>query len=175
VGEVGILEQVAHEALGEQVLNEHLVNHVLRQLRVEGLTAERDESGEGMFEAGVLLVRFRDVLMERLGEIGNAALELVHGAVEFALVGFVVREEAVEEIGNFDWFAKGELAGFAAILVEHGSAGIFEDGVAVGISGFQLLANLGGEIIRSILGLPPAAGEAKLVTHGAVGNDTTAA
>jgi hypothetical protein len=42
-------------------------------------------------------MRFFNVLAQGTGEIGNAALELVHGAMEFALVGFVVRKKCIEE------------------------------------------------------------------------------
>ena len=35
LGELGVLEQVAHQPLGEQVLDEHLVHVVLGQLRIE--------------------------------------------------------------------------------------------------------------------------------------------
>jgi len=52
--------------------------------------------------------------------------------VKLALVRFIVRKEAVQEIGDFDRFAKPELARLPAILAENRSAGIFEDVIALG-------------------------------------------
>ena len=133
------------------------------------------KSAKAFAEFLVLLVRFLDVVAQGLGEIGNAAFELIHGAVEFALVGFVVGEEAVEEIGDFHGFAEGEFAGFGAVLKENGDLRVLKDGVAGGVTGLEFLLDFGGEVVGSVLGFPPAAGETEFVADGAVGNDAFAA
>ena len=126
-------------------------------------------------KASVLFVRILDVLAEGLGEIGNAALELVHGAVELTLIGFVVGEEAVHEIRYLQGFGEREFAGFAAVLIEDGDLGVLKNRIAGGVSGFEFLLNFGGEFVGGVLGLPPAAGEAELVADGAIGDDALAA
>jgi hypothetical protein len=72
-------------------------------------------------------------------------------------------------------FAEGEFAGFAAVLIEDGDFGVFKNGVTGGVSGFEFLLDFGSELIGSVLGLPPAAGQAELVADGAVGDDALAA
>ena len=95
--------------------------------------------------------------------------------MEFTLVAFVVGEEAVHEIRYLQGFAEREFAGFAAVLIEDGDLSVFEDGVTSGVSGFEFLLNLGGELVVGVLSLPPAAGEAELVADGAIRNDALAA
>ncbi len=111
------------------------------------------------------------MVAEGLREIGNAAFELVQGALEFALVGFVVGEDIVEEGCNLDRFGEGEFTGFGTVLIENDDLRVFKDDVAGGVAGFELLLDFGGEVIGSVLGFPPAAGEPEFVADGAVGND----
>jgi hypothetical protein len=54
--------------------------------------------------------------------------------VEFALVGFGVGEEAVEEVGYVDGLDENELAGFGSILEEDGALGVLKDGLAGRVS-----------------------------------------
>lgn len=157
------------------MLDEHLIDVGFGEFGVERGAADGDEFGESGLEGRVLLVGFVDVFAQGLGEVGNAAFELVHGALEFALVGVVVGEEAVEEVGEVRGVAEGEFAGFGAVLIENRGAGVFEDGVAGGVAGFELFADFGGEVVGGVFGLPPAAGEAEFVADGAVGNDAFAA
>ncbi len=174
MGEFGILEETAHQPFGQQVLDEHLIDVGGREFRVERRAANGDEFSEGGLEGSVCFVGFVDVFAEGLGEVGNAAFELVHGAFKFALVGVVVGEEAVEEVGEVGGVAKGEFAGFGAVLIENGGAGVFEYSVAGGVAGFEFAADFGGEVVGGVFRLPPAAGEAEFVADGAVGNDAFA-
>jgi hypothetical protein len=103
-GELGVLEEIAHQALGEEVLYQHLVDLSFGEIGVEGGPAKGDEIGEGFAEGFVLFVGFVDVGVEGLGEVGDAVFEFLHGAAEFAFVGFVVGEETVEEIGYLNRF-----------------------------------------------------------------------
>ncbi len=79
---------------------------------------------------------FVDVGVEGLGEVGDAVFEFLHGAAEFAFVGFGVGEEAVKELGYVDGFDESELAGFGSVLEEDGVLRVFEDGIAGGVAGF---------------------------------------
>jgi len=115
------------------------------------------------------------MVAQGLGEIGDAALEFVHGAVEFALVGFIVMEEAIEETGDVEGIGKGKLAGFGAVLEQDGGLGVLENSVAGGVASFELLLDFGGQVVGSVLGLPPAAGESEFIADGAVGDDALAA
>ena len=76
--------------------------------------------------------------------------------------------EAIEEVGNLHRLGEGEFAGFASVLIEDGDLGVFEDGVARRVSGFELLLDFGSKAIRRVLDLPPALRQPKLVADGAV-------
>ena len=71
--------------------------------------------------------------------------------------------------------AKGEFAGFGAVLKEDGGLGVLKNSVAGGVAGFELLLDFGGEVVGGVFSLPPAAGEAEFVADGAVGDDALAA
>ncbi len=64
-GELGILEEVAHEPLSEQPCWISISSDLFAgKIGVEGGLAEGDELGEGGFEVPVLLVGFFDVIAE---------------------------------------------------------------------------------------------------------------
>ncbi len=174
-GELGVLEQVAHQPLGEQVLDQHLVHVAVGQFRVQRRAAQGHKCGESFAELPVLLVRFVDVVAERLRQVRNAQLELVHGALELTLIGFIVGEEAVHQLRYLQWLAERVFASFAAVLVEDGGLRVLEDGVAGRVAGLDLLLNFGGEFVGGVLGFPPAARQAEFVAHGAVGDHALAA
>jgi hypothetical protein len=89
-------------------------------------------------------VGFFDVLPQRLRQVRNPALELVHGAVELALVGFVVREETIQQGRYFQRLAQSEFAGFAPILIEDGDLRVLEDCIPRRISSLELLLDFRG-------------------------------
>ena len=152
------------------MLDEHLIHVAIGKIGVQRRAAQRHKSGEGFFELPVLLVRFVDVLAERLRQVRNPALELIHGALELTLVAFIVREEAVHELRDFDGFVEREFAGFAAVLIKHGSLRILKNSVAGGISGLELLLDFRGQVVRCIFRFPPAARQFELVAHSAIGH-----
>ncbi len=86
MSEIRVLKQVPHQPLGQEVLDEHLVYHVLRQGRIQGLPAEGYEISKGYFEARIFLVRFGDVFGKRVRKIWNAAFKLLHCTLKFALI-----------------------------------------------------------------------------------------
>ncbi len=157
------------------MLDQHLVHFVFREFGIERGADDGDEFGEGRLEVPVLFVGFVDVIAQGLRKVGNAALEFLHGALELALVGFVVGEEAIEESGDFDRFGQCEFAGLGAVLVENGGLRILKNGVAGGVAGPELFLNFGGEIVGGVFGLPPSAGETEFVANGAVRDDALAA
>ncbi len=100
-----------------QMLYEHLVDPLLGEAGTQRRAAEGNKCAKRLVEFPVLRVRFRDVLPQRLSKIGNAALELVHGALKFALIRFVVREESIEKRRNLQRLAEGEFVRLAPVLV----------------------------------------------------------
>ena len=51
--EIGVVEDFAEDALGEQVLDDHLLHRGIGEIGVEGLAAEIGEVVEGLDEARV--------------------------------------------------------------------------------------------------------------------------
>ena len=174
-GELRVLKQVPHQPLGQEMLDQHLVDVGFGKIRIQRRAAERDEPGEGLAEFPILLVGLGDMLAEGLRRIGNAALELVHGAFEIALMGLVVRQEAVEEIRDLDRLGEGEPARFAAVLVEDGHLCVFKDRVTGRVAGLEFFLDLGGQMAGGVFRLPPPACQPVLVAHGAVGHDASSA
>ncbi len=82
-----------------------------------------------------MLVSFGNMFAQRLGQVRDAALELLHGALEFALVGLIMRKEPVQQFRDVRRLAEGEFASFAAILIQNRYAGILKDRVARRVSG----------------------------------------
>lgn len=50
MGEVGIIENLAKDALGEQVLDQHALDGFFREVGIDGLAAEREEIFKGVKE-----------------------------------------------------------------------------------------------------------------------------
>ena len=80
--ELGVVENLADQPLGEDVLDQHLIDGGLRDVRVEARLAELEEVGERLLELRVVPVGLLDLLGQRLGQVGDALLELLDGLLE---------------------------------------------------------------------------------------------
>ena len=80
-GEVGIVEDRAEDALGQQVLDEHLLDGFVGEVGVDGLAAEGVEGIEALDEGGIGASLLLDILLDRLGELRDVVLEVGDGFV----------------------------------------------------------------------------------------------
>ena len=64
LAEIRVVENFAKDAFGEQVLHEHALNGIFREIGVDGLLAERVEIGESAGECGTLQALFFDQLFD---------------------------------------------------------------------------------------------------------------
>src|SRR5450755_1160945 len=170
--EVGVVEDGAEEALGQQVLDEHFVDYVGRDPGIERGAAELGKGVEGGDKAAVSLVLALDNREQRFGELGDARLELLHSRFEVLDIRFGVGEELLEQVADIVRVLQIVLDGYAPlILVEHGPARILEDGVAERIASSDLLRDLPIQVALRPLRLPVAASKRKVAAQHAIGPD----
>ena len=63
--EIGIIENLAENALGKQMLHEHPLHRVFREVRIYGLAAQSIKIFEAADERGIALFLFVDCLFDR--------------------------------------------------------------------------------------------------------------
>ena len=78
-GEGGPVEDGAKEALGEQVLDQHLLDGGLGEIGVDGLTALVEKAGESGGESPVGLPFLLDQIGQALTDVGDPVLEVGDG------------------------------------------------------------------------------------------------
>ena len=97
LSEIGIVEDGAEEAFGEQVLHEHFIDGGAAHVGVKRGATELQEGGEGGdkgFVAGVFLL---DALQQALGQVGDALLEFGDGMFKGGDIGGGIVKEGVED------------------------------------------------------------------------------
>src|SRR5207253_1285775 len=95
--EVGVVEDAAEDALGEDVLLEHVLDLVLGGGGVERVAAELQEGTEGCAELEVVVFGLVDNVRQSTRQFGYALAELGNGLVELLDVRLGIREVAFEE------------------------------------------------------------------------------
>ena len=96
VGKVRVVEDGAEEALGEQVLDQHLLDGGFGEIGVDGLAAFVQKGGEGGGESLVGLALLLDQLGQALADVGDPVLELGDGLFPGGVFLGTVGEEGVE-------------------------------------------------------------------------------
>ena len=155
-GEVGVVENLAEEALGQEVLHQHLVDGLAADVGVERLSAEREEVVEGGLEFRVRLVGVDDPLDQPLGQVRHVLLESSTALLEVLDVGLGVGVRIVEQVGELGG-RSGRLGRLRGRSGTGRLAGVLEDGVAERVA-LGDLQDLGVEVVVGVLGFPVAAG-----------------
>jgi hypothetical protein len=174
-GEFVVVEDLPEEALGEQVLHQHLIHGRARDIGVERSLAEREKLGECRLEWRVVLVRLLDFVRQAAREVGDALAELLHGNLEFADFRLGVGVEAEQQVGEVARVGEVGLHDRAAVLVEHAAAGVFENRVADGVAAADLAVDFAVQVVVRVFGFPKAPREAVGVEDRAIGADAVAA
>ena len=125
--ELLVVEDLAEDALGEEVLDEHFADGVVGEVGIDELTAEFGEGGEIFAEGGVLLELFFEDFGYAVGDVGDLLGELCDGVFPVDFVGLFVFEEELEDFNELFGGGDGVVEGDAVVLVE--------DGVARGLEG----------------------------------------
>ena len=96
-------EDAAEDALGEQVLDEHLLDGIFGEVGIDGLAAERVEGVKALAEGAVALLFGLDEMLRSVGQLGDALLKLADGGFPFVVIGLAVGEELVEQGRRDSW------------------------------------------------------------------------
>jgi hypothetical protein len=103
-----VVEDLADDALGEEVLDEHFADGAVGAVGVDGLAAELGEGLEVFAEGGVLLVLGLKNVRDAGGKFGDFLCELGDGGLPIYLVGLAVLEEELEDFDEvFGGFSMG--------------------------------------------------------------------
>ena len=138
-GEFGVVENLAEDAFGEQVLDEHALDRIFGEIGIDGLTAQGVKVVEAANEGGTAAALLVDDLLDGGCEFGDALLEFGDGGVPLLVIGLAIGEKAVQQLdqvlGGRDVFIQAEAD---AVLVKDGALGHLKDGVGSGIAALEL-------------------------------------
>ena len=155
-GEIGIVENRADQAFGEEVLDEHFIDGRPADVRVQGGLAEGEEVVEGGLKALVALVGGGEDFHQSLGQLGDLGLKLIDGLMEVFDFRLDVGKELIQERGQLLLVGQIKTVSLLASLIEDRLPGVFENGVGQGIAFVDLLLDFGVEIVVRVLGFPEA-------------------
>ena len=167
--ELAVVENLAEDPLGEQVLDEHLLNGVFAEVRVERLTAKGDESIERRDELFVLLPLRADDVAHLTPDLGKAILELGDGFFPLIEGWSLILEKGTKDFDEVVGIGYVEIERPLAVLHEHGTIWGLEEDVVARVAELEFLCDLFVEIVRRVLGLPQSVDEAEAVEQCAVG------
>ena len=159
-GEFGIVKDGAEQPLGQQVLHQHLIHRFHAYVGVERCLAELEELGEGLNEAGVVLVRLANLFRQAARQLRHALLEFFDRLFKTFDVRFGVAKELVQEPGKLLGITQRNTQDLLLVLVQDACLRVFEDGVRKPVAASNLAADFGVEIVLSVLGFPVAARQA---------------
>ena len=167
--ELVVVEDLAEDALGEEVLDEHLLDGGVGEARVDGLAAKFGEGGEAGAELRVFLVLGFENFGDAFGEFGSFFGELGDGYIPVDLVGLAVFEEESEDFdegfGGVDWTVEG----LEGALIEDGMVGRLEEDVGEGLALGELCFDFLVKLVVGVLGFPEAVDEGEVVDEGSIG------
>ena len=163
-----IVEDLAEDALGEEMLDEHLADGVVGEVGVDGLAAEFGEGLEVLAEGGILLVLGFEDGGDAASEVGDLVGELGDGLFPVGDVGVAVVEEKLEDFDQVFWLDEIAVEGDAVVLIEDGSIRRLEEDVGEWISGGDFLFDFNLEIVGGVLRFPEAVLEGEVVDEGSV-------
>ncbi len=164
-----VVEDLAEDAFGEQVLDEHFADGIVGELGVDGLAAECGKGREVVAEGGVLCeLPFEDGGYAP-GEVGDLFGEAGDGFFPVDLVRLFVLEEELEDGDEIFRVGDGVVEDDSLALVEDGAAGGLEEDVGERVAGVAFARDFLREVIVVVLGLPEAVDEGEVVGQGAVG------
>lgn len=92
--EIFLIKDLANQAFGEHVLNQHLVHRVRPNVGVERGLADGHELGVTVFELFIVLMRLFNLLVQTACDVADLRLEMVDCLLKFGEGWNLVVEEA---------------------------------------------------------------------------------
>ena len=167
--EVGDVEDLPEDAFGEDVLDDHLLDGLDRDVRVERAAAKGAEILEGGDELLVGLALLLDQVFEAGADLGDLVPEFLDRLFPVRHGRGRKLEEELEDIDQL--FVVGEVGFIDAlgILVKDGAIGLPEEDVLLRVAEAELDLDLLFEVVGGVFGFPDAVVEAVVVEQGTVG------
>ena len=169
--EIALIEDMAENLFGEDMLDQHFLDIGLRHAGIDGLARLLQERRRSRGKGRVGRIGRVDLLAQGVEHGGEIALELRHGSAELRDLGPLPGEEALQQGGQRIDIAHGAAHYLLPVLDQHRRLGILEDDVGLRIAVPELACDLGIEIVTGILGLPEPVRDAQFVQDAAIGID----
>jgi len=169
--ELRIVEDLADQPFGEQVLHQHFIDGGGADVRIERLPAEGEKRVEGGLEFLIGLVGVGDLLDQSLGQLRHALLKLLHSLLEVVDLRLGVGVKLVEQRDKLLGIGDVESVAFLAVLEQDGGPGVLKNRVIERVAFFDLLADFHIEIVVGVLCFPMAVAKIEGVAQGAIGED----
>ena len=152
--EVGVLEHLGENVLGQDVLDQHFLDVVLADRRIDRIAGVGQEVILRPGELARLRALHLDDPAQFLQHGGQIGGELLHRLVEVGHFLALVREEAGQQREQRVDIGHRRASYFVAILIENGGGGIFKDDIVFGVPFAKLGSDLFLQIIRLVLRFP---------------------
>ena len=174
-GEGRPVEDGAKQPLGQQVLDQHLLDRGLGQVWVDRLAALVEKAGERGRENTVVLPFLLDQFGQPLADVGHPVLELGDGLLPGGVLLRAVGKEGVEGFDELGGVGEVVVEDHAPVLPQNRPFRRLEEDVVARVAGGEFALDFGGQVVVDIFGFPVAVREAEVVDEGAVDDDALAA
>ena len=144
LGKLGVVKNLADQPLGQQVLNQHLVNRSRTEVGIQRCATQVVEAIEGVLKLAVIGMSLRDFGGQRQGELRHAFLKLSDGLLKTLDIGLGVGIKRIEQIGQLLRLLQISLKRDRSILEQNRAAGVLKNRVGQRITLRDLLGYLGG-------------------------------
>ena len=170
-GEIRIVEYLAEDALGEQMLHQHALDGFFREIGIDGLPAKGVEVVEAADECRIPAAFFIDSFLDGGGQLRNALREIRDRLLPLLNVGSLVVEELIDDLD--EGFGAGDVfvEDARAALIENGAFGGLKDDVVARIALVELELDFLGEVVLFVFGFPIAVRQVVEVDQCSVDDD----
>ena len=169
--EIRVVEDLANQPLGEKMLNEHLINGLTTDVRVEGLLTDGEKVVKGRLKLFVTFVGFRNFFVQAACKLGNAVLELQDRLLKPLDIRLCIGIEIVQQVAESLRLCQLDSQHCFPALVEYGPPRVLEDRVDERIAFLDLLSDFNVQVVVSILRFPIASRQFEVVPERSVGED----
>lgn len=170
-----LVEEFAHQAFGQHVLDEHFVDGGLADVGVERLATDIHELGIRPLERRIVRMGVGDAAGQAIGQGGNLLAEVGNRLLKARKRRHLVVDERLEQAGGGAGILESGAADLVAILKEHQRLGIFEQHIAKRVAAHAFVLNLVVEVVVAVFGFPIDVGQAVVVAEHAVVVDSMTA
>ena len=172
---VGVVEDGAEEPLGQQVLDQHLLDRGLGQVWVDRLAAFVQKLGEGGGEAAVALPLLPDQLRQAVPDVGHPLLELGDRLLPRRVLLRAVAEEHLQRLDQLRRVRQVGVQRQPPVLPQQRPLRRLEENVVARVAGRELALDLGRQVVVDVLGLPVAVRQPEIIDQRAVYDDAPVA